>query len=282
MGKKDKGSKGHDRGPEKGHHSKKAQRESQPYADADLRKALAELNEQLAPQHLVVRNVPGDGNCMFYSVERHVEGDGIDARQIACKYMEEHPDDFAPFVDLDEYNSFGNYIDAMRKNCEWGGNLELRALACALHVHIVVHTAKAMPLQISCPKPKAVVHLGYLMGDHYGCVEYLTVEARDAWCKRLLKQKDAASSDENSASSDGEDFVFRMANLRTGDASGSLANEGSRKAQSHKKTKHEKRLAKKDEKIGKGRGKASSKDKEGEVVTAATLGKPVMVEVLQV
>ena len=41
--------------------------------------------------------------------------------------MIDNKEDFAPFVEEDE--TFDEYIEEMRENGTWGGNLELQALA---------------------------------------------------------------------------------------------------------------------------------------------------------
>ena len=55
-------------------------------------------------------------------------------RRRATDYMEAHPDDFAPFLE----EPLGVYVPKIRDTAEWGGQLELAALANAYGVEIRV------------------------------------------------------------------------------------------------------------------------------------------------
>jgi OTU domain-containing protein 6 len=55
-------------------------------------------------------------------------------RHAATEYMRLHQDDFAPFMEED----FETYVSRMRDTAEWGGQLELQALANAYGVKICV------------------------------------------------------------------------------------------------------------------------------------------------
>eukprot|EP00759_Apiculatamorpha_spiralis_P024444 PhF_6_TR27906/c0_g4_i1/m.40943 len=81
----------------------------------DLRNIIRKLNEQIKSQDLIVHNVPGDGNCLFHAIQRHIAED-IDPRHIACQYMEDNEADFSPFVDTDEFETFQDYLSAMRRD----------------------------------------------------------------------------------------------------------------------------------------------------------------------
>jgi len=55
-------------------------------------------------------------------------------RRVAANYMEKHPDEFAPFLE----ESLESYVKKVRDTGEWGGQLELMALAKAYGVDISV------------------------------------------------------------------------------------------------------------------------------------------------
>ncbi|KAH7025847.1 uncharacterized protein B0I36DRAFT_329264 [Microdochium trichocladiopsis] len=63
-------------------------------------------------------------------------------RRAATDYMLSHRDDFEPFLAIDErpaaVGGFEGYIDKMRNTAEWGGQLELAALANVYGVEIRV------------------------------------------------------------------------------------------------------------------------------------------------
>ena len=117
----------------------------------------AQFCVQLAQLGLSVREVVGDGNCMFRAVADQIDGsDATHAvwRRRVCRHMAAVPDDFAPFVvfedgDEEEDSSFDAYLARMRSPGEWGGHLELRALVDCAACDVVVHNFGA---------PRYVIH----------------------------------------------------------------------------------------------------------------------------
>lgn len=77
--------------------------------------------------------------------------------------MASHPDEFAPFCEYNNYDDnngnnddddnkdpYDQYVSKVRNSAEWGGHLELRALAIALNRSIFVYQANlAEPLEIT-------------------------------------------------------------------------------------------------------------------------------------
>lgn len=101
-----------------------------------------------------------------------------------------HPDDFAPFceykdLDDDDKNKedpYETYVSNVRSSAEWGGHLELRALARALHRPIRIYQAM-MPEPLEIPPDgnvvddddKEPIRLSYhrhyyALGEHYNQV----------------------------------------------------------------------------------------------------------------
>ncbi|KAF5651232.1 OTU domain protein [Fusarium sp. NRRL 52700] len=87
---------------------------------------------------LVEKDIAPDGHCLFSAVADQLsqndiplgESDTKDpayktVRRVASEYMLEHGDDFAPFLEED----LQGYARKMRDTAEWGGQLELMALA---------------------------------------------------------------------------------------------------------------------------------------------------------
>jgi OTU domain-containing protein 6 len=108
-----------------------------------------------------------------------------------------HTDDFAPFCEYTDDNDkddnpYQAYVAKVRHSAEWGGHLELRALALALNRPILVYQAhSAVPLEItsSSPSPSSSssddwiepIRLSYhrhyyALGEHYNQV---VVAAKD-------------------------------------------------------------------------------------------------------
>lgn len=104
-----------------------------------------------------------DGHCLFAAVADQMAelGRGVATtdhdstntaepyrlvRWAAARYMETHPDDFAPFLVGDDDNNGGlsAHIARIRDTAEWGGQLELRALASTYNVDIrVLHDGRS-------------------------------------------------------------------------------------------------------------------------------------------
>ncbi len=70
--------------------------------------------------------VKGDGNCLFRSFSDQVEGSENNHafyRQSSIEYMTANEEHFKNFMEDDE--KFEDYINKMKKDGEWGGNLEI-------------------------------------------------------------------------------------------------------------------------------------------------------------
>lgn len=100
---------------------------------------------------LVEKTVRPDGHCLFSAVADQLSQRGIPlgaesdedlkedqryktVRKAAARYIEGHPDDFVAWLD----EPLGQYVDKIRDTAEWGGHLELLALAKTYNVKICV------------------------------------------------------------------------------------------------------------------------------------------------
>jgi OTU domain-containing protein 6 len=110
-------------------------------------KMLAQFKEK----GLVEKGIRPDGHCLFSAVADQLSQVGIplgaesDAelredqkykvvRKAAAGYIEEHPDDFLAWLD----EPLDQYVEKIRDTAEWGGHLELLALAKTYNVEICV------------------------------------------------------------------------------------------------------------------------------------------------
>jgi OTU domain-containing protein 6 len=89
-----------------------------------------------------------DGHCLFSAVADQLsqvgiplgeegvkEGQGYKVvRKAAARYIEGHPDEFVPWLD----EPLESYVDKIRDTAEWGGHLELLALAKTYKIEICV------------------------------------------------------------------------------------------------------------------------------------------------
>ncbi|WYZ41821.1 hypothetical protein EsH8_V_000716 [Colletotrichum jinshuiense] len=97
---------------------------------------------------LAEKEIAPDGHCLFSAVADQLQQKGIPlapgaeagaapykvVRRAAAEWMTAHPDDFAPFLEED----LEGYVGKIRDTAEWGGQLELAALANVYGVDIRV------------------------------------------------------------------------------------------------------------------------------------------------
>ncbi|RYP72637.1 hypothetical protein DL769_004422 [Monosporascus sp. CRB-8-3] len=159
------------------------------------------LLREFEANDLVEKEIRPDGHCLFAAVADQLEQRRIPllpvseaedssspqpsapqqppppyraVRRRATDYMEAHPDDFAPFLD----EPLSSYVPKIRDTAEWGGQLELAALANAYGVEIKVvqdgHTETIEPSSSygGEEQPRERIWLayyrhGYGLGEHY-------------------------------------------------------------------------------------------------------------------
>ncbi|KAL6892542.1 hypothetical protein HDV57DRAFT_186398 [Trichoderma longibrachiatum] len=112
-------------------------------------KESAYMKKEFTAHGLSEKEIQPDGHCLFSALADQLTQNGIplggdDAaekepayrtvRKAATGYMEAHADDFAPFLEED----LGDYVRKMRDTAEWGGQLELMAVARRYGVEIRV------------------------------------------------------------------------------------------------------------------------------------------------
>ena len=151
------------------------------------------LAMQLEPQGLKITVIQADGHCLYRALAHQCmrsvdelepevasqvatweQGGGHEQmRRMCATFMKQHTDDFAPFVDTDD---FGAYVDKIENSAEWGGDVELMALARRLKSHIHVYSAH-LSEQTFSPDAASGVHLrvsfhkhAFGLGEHYNSV----------------------------------------------------------------------------------------------------------------
>jgi len=151
-----------------------------------------EFNEQLNQLGLTIREMGGDGNCLFRSVADQIEGiedNQFLYREKAVAYIEEHKDFFAPFIDDDD--TFEEYVADMKKDGAWGGNIEIQAMSQYFKINIVIHMldAAAYVIENHDMKENKTIHLSYHMGEHYNSVRLLGDDGHEP-AKQIPNSKD--------------------------------------------------------------------------------------------
>ncbi|KAI1303479.1 OTU domain-containing protein 6B [Xylaria venustula] len=145
---------------------------------------------------LVEHEIRPDGHCLFSAVadqlaQREIPISGSQGaaggddeappyrvvRRVATEYMEHNPDGFAPFLE----EPLESYVPKIRDTAEWGGQLELLALASAYRVEIkVVQSGRTETIEPSGGLGEdgaekdadrtiwlAYYRHGYGLGEHY-------------------------------------------------------------------------------------------------------------------
>ena len=139
----------------------------------------------LNQEQMEIEEVKADGNCLYRAIARQMEILGLGdydyekVRVLCSEEMMKNRDDYEPFADLHEMNvsSFEEYVEKVRSSNEWGGHLELRALAHGLKKVIKVYSTEG-PLEIKSEgvnENDGTLTLSfhrnyYALGEHYNSV----------------------------------------------------------------------------------------------------------------
>ncbi|KAM3923906.1 OTU domain-containing protein 3 isoform 2-T2 [Leptodactylus fuscus] len=95
---------------------------------------------QLQVLGLRLREVPGDGNCLFRALGDQMEGHSrnhLTHRQETVDYMVKHRDDFEPFVEDDV--PFDRHVENLAQPGTFAGNDAIVAFARNNQVNVVIH-----------------------------------------------------------------------------------------------------------------------------------------------
>ena len=118
--------------------------------------------------------VAADGHCLFSAIGCQLPDsqDHWHVRNIAAEWMSTHRDAFEPF--LDEELPFEEYCERVRRTGQWGGQLELQALADALPARITVIQASGDDLCFG-EGNDLQIYLSYhrhafSLGEHYNAL----------------------------------------------------------------------------------------------------------------
>ncbi|KAL9105052.1 MAG: hypothetical protein Q9163_000065 [Psora crenata] len=156
----------------------------------DLRdKEVRAMREAYQSRGLQEQDIRSDGHCLYAAVADQLIDAGVGlkpsihldidcsemagymvTRQVAASYIFSHPDDFCPFLE----EPLESYVKTIRETGEWGGHLEILALAKAYNVDINVLQGDGSVEQIGSGDtgPQAALWLAYYrhsygLGEHY-------------------------------------------------------------------------------------------------------------------
>ncbi|GCB71876.1 OTU domain-containing protein 3 isoform X2 [Scyliorhinus torazame] len=157
---------------------------------------------QLLAMGLKLREVPGDGNCLFRALGDQLEGHSrnhLKHRRETVDFMVKHRQDFEPFVEDDV--PFDRYVANLEKTGTFVGNDVIVAFARNNQVNIVIHQLNAPLWQVfGTRKSNAVeLHIAYRYGEHYDSVRMLNdnSEAPANLKTEMLINDDSKKKDRN-------------------------------------------------------------------------------------
>uniref|UniRef100_A0A7S2JV22 OTU domain-containing protein n=1 Tax=Leptocylindrus danicus TaxID=163516 RepID=A0A7S2JV22_9STRA len=132
----------------------------------------------LDPQGLKLKEISADGHCLYRAIADQIgTGQAMykNIRNICADALEENEGEYSPFAEVS--TSYEDYIECVRNSAQWGGQLEVRALASALKRQIIVYAVEYSapvimgeefvdedPIRLSFHR-----HY-YALGEHYNSV----------------------------------------------------------------------------------------------------------------
>ncbi|XP_030624954.1 OTU domain-containing protein 3 isoform X2 [Chanos chanos] len=134
------------------------------------------FSNQLQALGLKLREIPGDGNCLFRALGDQLEGHSqnhLRLRQETVQYMMSHRQDFEPFVEDDV--PFTQHLSNLSQPGTFAGNDAIVAFARSHQLKVVIHQLNAPLWEINgAEKPLCrELHIAYRYGDHYDSVRHI-------------------------------------------------------------------------------------------------------------
>ncbi|KAF7237574.1 OTU domain-containing protein 3 [Varanus komodoensis] len=198
------------------------ERRNRPAADGE-----GGLAGQLRALGLRLREVPGDGNCLFRALGDQLEGHSrghLKHRQETVDYMIKQREDFEPFVEDDV--PFERHVANLAQPGTFAGNDAIVAFARNNQVNVVIHQVNAPLWQIrGTDKSNAQeLHIAYRYGEHYDSVRKIDDNSEaparlqtEMLCKNESNKKEKIQLRKEEESSEGtqneiEDAVQKVRN----------------------------------------------------------------------
>ncbi|XP_045441053.1 OTU domain-containing protein 3 isoform X2 [Pipistrellus kuhlii] len=149
------------------------ERRSRPEPGGGGEEEFVSFANQLQALGLKLREVPGDGNCLFRALGDQLEGHSrnhLQHRQETVDYMIKQREDFEPFVEDDI--PFEKHVASLAKPGTFAGNDAIVAFARNHQLNVVIHQLNAPLWQIRGTDKSSVreLHIAYRYGEHYDSV----------------------------------------------------------------------------------------------------------------
>lgn len=141
--------------------------------DGDAGEEFMSFSNQLQALGLKLREVPGDGNCLFRALGDQLEGHSrghLRLRQETVQYMMSHRQDFEPFVEDDM--PFAQHLANLSQPGTFAGNDAIVAFARSQQLKVVIHQLNTPLWEINGVEKQLCreLHIAYRYGDHYDSV----------------------------------------------------------------------------------------------------------------
>ncbi|XP_064894160.1 OTU domain-containing protein 3 [Columba livia] len=158
------------------------------------------LARQLRALGLKLREVPGDGNCLFRALGDQLEGHSqnhLRHRQETVDYMIKQREDFEPFVEDDV--PFDKHVTNLAKPGTFAGNDAIVAFARNNQINVVIHQFNTPLWQVQgTDKTNArELHIAYRYGEHYDSVRRISDDSEapaylqmEMFCKNDLNSNE--------------------------------------------------------------------------------------------
>ena len=120
-------------------------------AEGPSKKELEEtrMKEKLRIETLKLKEVKADGHCLYRAVAEQVQEIGEEnrykeVREICAKEMLENRSEYEAFVEVGEEGDggFDTYCEKVKASAEWGGHVEMLAIARALKRDVEVYEVR--------------------------------------------------------------------------------------------------------------------------------------------
>ncbi|XP_074414877.1 OTU domain-containing protein 3 isoform X2 [Zonotrichia albicollis] len=159
------------------------------------------LARQLRALGLKLREVPGDGNCLFRALGDQLEGHSrnhLRHRQETVQFMVQQRADFEPFVEDDV--PFDKHVANLAKPGTFAGNDAIVAFARNNQMNVVIHQLNTPLWQIRGTDRSGAreLHIAYRHGEHYDSVRRLSddSEAPAHLRMEMLCKNDSSKAEE--------------------------------------------------------------------------------------
>ena len=134
---------------------------------------MVKMKEELSQEDYVVKNIEGDGNCLFRSISDQLYGTEQyhkEIRQLCLKYILDEKVFFQDYVTEDLLD----YVKRKSQDGTWGDDVEIEALSEIYGRPIEIYSTSAKPLRTfheDNEREVEPVRLAYVGFCHYNSIK---------------------------------------------------------------------------------------------------------------